>query len=226
MNKENIMNKLKGGLIVSCQALENEPLHSDFIMGRMAVAAKMGGAVAIRANSVKDIAEIKKLVDLPVIGLIKRDYPDSERYITPTMKEIKELIEVGVDIVAMDATLRPQTDNVTLAEKVKYLHDHNILVMADVSNFEEGVIADKAGFDLISTTLSGYTTYTEKLAGPDYKLIKRLVKAVKTPIVGEGRIRNEKELKKVLRQKPFAIVIGSAITRPQEITKYYAEIIK
>ena len=97
---------LKGKLIVSCQALENEPLHSDFIMGRMALAAKMGGASGIRANSVVDIKEIKEQVDLPIIGIIKKDYDDSEVYITPTMKEVDELVEVGVDIIALDATQR------------------------------------------------------------------------------------------------------------------------
>ena|SRR5690554_3653778 len=223
--KEKLLNKIKNKLIVSCQALEDEPLHSSFIMSRMAIAAKEGGAVAIRANSVEDILAIKAVVDLPIIGIIKKDYPNSERFITPTMKEIKELVDINVEIVAMDATLRNQVDGVSLADKVKYLHQHNVLAMADVSTLEEGLEAEKIGFDLISSTLSGYTSYSKKSNGPDFKLVEDLVKYTNTPIIAEGKIFGEENLLKILRVKPFAVVIGSAITRPQIITAKYNEII-
>lgn len=226
MSKEELLKQLEGGLIVSCQALEGEPLHSSFIMSRMALAAKQGGAVAIRANSVEDILEIKKVVDLPIIGLIKRDYENSERYITPTMKEINELIEVGVAVIAMDATNRPQIDGVSLEEKVNYIHSHNTLVMADVSVLEEGIEAESIGFDFVSTTLSGYTSYSRKLKGPDIKLVKELTDSINIPVIAEGRIKSKKELTEVLSHNPFSVVIGGAITRPQSITEYYSEIIK
>lgn len=223
--KEKLLNKIKNKLIVSCQALEDEPLHSSFIMSKMAIAAKDGGAVAIRANSVEDILAIKAVVDLPIIGIIKRDYPNSERFITPTMKEIKELVDINVEIVAMDATLRSQIDGIELADKVKYLHDNNVLAMADVSTLEEGLAAEKAGFDLISSTLSGYTSYSKKSNGPDFKLVKDLVNNTNTPIIAEGKIFGEEDLHKILDAKPFAVVIGSAITRPQVITEKYNNII-
>lgn len=224
--KNKILNKIKNGLIVSCQALEDEPLHSSFIMRKMALAAKNGGAVAIRANSVEDIKEIKKEVDLPIIGIIKKDYLGTDRFITPTMKEIEALANIGVEIIAMDATFRDQIDNVSLEDKVKYLHERNILVMADVSTFEEGLQAEKIGFDLISTTLSGYTKYSKQQNGPDVKLVEDLVKMTNTPVIAEGKIFGEENLKSILKAKPFAVVIGSAITRPQIITEKYNNILK
>lgn len=227
MDKNNkILDKIKGGLVVSCQALENEPLHSPYIMGRMALAAKEGGAVGIRANSVLDIKAIKEVVDLPIIGLIKKDYPNSKIFITPTMKEIDELIEAGVEVVALDATLRPQADGVSLEDKLKYIHSKNVLAMADISTYEEGVNAAKLGFDLISTTLSGYTNYSNQNNGPDVELVKRLVNDTNANIVAEGKIFTEEDLTNILSVKPFAVVIGSAITRPQLITARYNKIIK
>lgn len=225
MNK-NILEQIKNGLIVSCQALENEPLHSSYIMSKMAIAAKQGGAVAIRANSVKDIKAIKETVNLPIIGLIKEDYPNSEIFITPTMKEIKDLIDAKVDIVALDATLRTQADGVSLEDKVKYIHDNNVLAMADISTLEEGLNAAKIGFDMISTTLSGYTNYSNSNSGPDVKLVKQLVEQTNVPIIAEGKIFGESDLKQVLEANPYAVVIGSAITRPQIITERYNQIIE
>lgn len=226
MSSDNLLLSLKDNLIVSCQAQEDEPLHSDFIMSRMALAAKIGGAVAIRANSVKDIKAIKQVVDLPIIGLIKIEYENSDIYITPTMKEIKELVEVGCEIVALDATKRPQTDNVSLKDKVKYLHDNNVLAMGDISTLEEGIKAEEAGFDMVSTTLSGYTPYSRQNEGPDHLLIKELKENISIPVIAEGKISGEADLLKVLDENPYAVVIGGAITRPQQITKRYNEIIQ
>ncbi len=153
------MDQVKGQLIVSCQALPEEPLHSSYIMGRMAVAAKEGGAKGIRANTVADIEEIQKNVDLPVIGIIKRPYGDNPVFITPTMKEIDELMTVKPEIIAMDATLRERPDGKTLDEtfaeaKAKYPDQK---FMADCATLEEMKHADDIGFDFIGTTLVGYT---------------------------------------------------------------------
>ena len=151
--------QLKGKLIVSCQALPHEPLHSSFIMGRMALAAEEGGAVGIRANTKEDIAEIKKMVDLPVIGIVKRDYEDSKIYITPTMKEIDELMEVEPEIIALDATVNVRPEGKTLDEFYKEIREKypNQLLMADCATVEEAIHADELGFDFIGTTLVGYT---------------------------------------------------------------------
>lgn len=222
-----ILNKIKGGLIVSCQALENEPMHSSFIMGKFARAAMEGGAVGIRANTISDIHEIKNNVSLPIIGIIKRDYSDSEIYITPTMNEIDELMEEGVDIIALDATLRDRPNGEKLEDIVKKVREkYSVLLMADISTFEEAQNAERLGFDLIGTTLRGYTPYTKGVKLPDFEFIKKLTTKLKTPIVAEGGINYPEELKKVFECGVFTAVVGGAITRPQNITKRFVNSIK
>lgn len=225
---KNILQQIKRGLIVSCQALENEPLHSSFIMARMAVAAKEGGAVGIRANSLNDIREIKKNVDLPIIGIVKVRYPDSEIYITPTKKEVEGLISVGADIIAMDATNRPRPEGILLENffaEIKKDYPAQ-LFMADCSTVEEGLHADELGFDIIGTTLAGYTPYTSQTALPDFDMIEKLNEKTKKPVIAEGGIWSTMDLQQVFQKGAFAAVIGSAITRPQEITKYYVKSIE
>ena len=166
------MKEIKDSLIVSCQALENEPLHSSFIMSRMALAAKMGGAKGIRANSISDIHEIKKVVDLPIIGIIKKDYPGTSVYITPTMKEVDDLVKEGVDIIAMDATFSKRLNNESIDEffeKVKNKYPQQMF-MADCSTVAEAIHADAIGFDFIGTTLVGYTPQSkgDKIEANDF----------------------------------------------------------
>ncbi|MBC6002695.1 N-acetylmannosamine-6-phosphate 2-epimerase [Paeniclostridium sp. NSJ-45] len=216
---------IKDKLIVSCQALEDEPLHSSFIMGKMANAAKIGGAVAIRAQGVEDIIEIKKVTNLPVIGIIKRNYEDSPIYITPTKKEIDELLNTNCEMIAIDATNRNRPNNENLKELINYIKSNNVLVMADISNYEEAIKAYEYGVDCISTTLSGYTPYTKKLEGPDFDLIEKLVKELDIPIIAEGRINTPEELAKALSIGAYSAVVGSAITRPQLITEKFTKAI-
>ena len=226
--KQEILKRIKGGLIVSCQALNTEPLYSPHIMGRMAAAALEGGAVGIRANSPIDITEIKKTVDLPIIGLDKVDYLGSPIYITPTMKEIDALMEVGVDIIALDATNRLRPNNLTLEEffhEVKQKYPQQIF-MADTSCYEEGVKAKLLGFDLIGTTMCGYTEYTKGTSLPNFELIKRYVETLDLPIVAEGGIWTPEQLKEVLDLGVWTAVVGTAITRPREITKHFVDYIK
>ncbi len=227
MEKNEILKRIKGGLIVSCQALSTEPLHSPFIMGRMALAAREGGAVGIRANSPSDIAEIKKTVDLPIIALYKVEYPDSDVYITPTMKEIDALAEVGADIIALDATKRTRPNNRTLEEffheiKKKY---PNQLLMADTSCYEEGVKAKELGFDFVGTTMCGYTEYTKGTQLPNFDLMKQYVDTLGLPIIAEGGIWTPEQLKKALGLGVWTAVVGTAITRPREITKQFVNYI-
>lgn len=219
-----VLDLIKDGLIVSCQALEDEPLFGSEIMAKLAVAAKQGGAVAIRANTVVDIVAIKQAVDLPIVGLIKRKYDHLDRYITPTLKEVKELVEIGVDIIAIDATKRYVDEKIDLKEMLDYIHENGKLAMADISTLAEGIEAEKLGFDIISTTMSGYTDYTELTKGPDVLLVKELLENVKTPVVAEGRISNENYFNQIASLKPHSIVIGGAITRPQAITKTFVEL--
>lgn len=217
--------QIKGNLIVSCQALENEPLHSSYIMGRMALAAKQGGASGIRANSVKDIKEIKKIIDLPVIGIIKRDYEDSDVFITATMKEIDELMIVRPEVIALDATssVRPngeKLDDLYQAIREKY---PEVSLMADCSTLEEMLKADSLGFDFIGTTLAGYTKQSKgnKIEANDFEMIQKAVEKLNHPIIAEGNINTPEKVKRVLELGVYSVVVGSAITRPQLITETF-----
>lgn len=222
---DTVLNKLKGGLVVSCQALKSEPLYSSYIMAKMAYAAKLGGAVGIRANTVEDITEIQKCVDLPIIGIIKYEYEDSDVYITPTLKEVEALVSCGVEIIAIDATNRKRPYGQTLDiffEEVRDLYPDQ-LFMADCSTYEEGMHAAEIGFDLIGTTMHGYTEYTKGAVLPNYDLIKSLVRDCGKPVIGEGGIWSPEELRNVIDCGALTAVVGTAITRPMEITKRYVE---
>lgn len=221
-----MLDKLKGKLIISCQALENEPLHSSFIMGRMALAAKQAGAVAIRAQGVEDINEIKKVTGLPVIGIIKKNYADSEIYITPTQKEIDELLETSCEMIALDATNRQRPNHESLQGLVDYIHSHNRLVMADCSTYDEAVNAKKVGCDCVSTTLCGYTSYSVKLDGPNLLLISALAKELNIPVIAEGKINIPDDLRDVFDAGAYCAVVGGAITRPLEIAKKFISVLK
>lgn len=225
-----MVGEIKKHLIVSCQALEDEPLHSSFIMSRMAVAAMQGGAKGIRANSIEDIEAIKKAVPLPVIGIIKRDYKDSDVYITPTYEDVDHLVQVGCDIIAMDATIsmRPGCISLdTFFKKVKEKYPKQ-LFMADCSTVEEAVHADELGFDFIGTTLVGYTSQSKgnQINADDFKIIRDILKQVKHPVIAEGNIDTPQKAKRVLELGCYSVVVGSIITRPQIITKRFTDVIE
>ncbi|MCL6573813.1 MAG: N-acetylmannosamine-6-phosphate 2-epimerase [Bacillus sp. (in: Bacteria)] len=217
--------EIKGGLVVSCQALEDEPLHGSDIMKRMADAAKRGGAVAIRANGVDDIRAIKDFVDLPIIGIIKREYEDSTVYITSTLKEVKELVEVGVDLIALDATDRLRPGGINLAIFMNQLKIMYPLQkwMADCATVEECIMAEQLGFDCVGTTMHGYTedTLGKKLYSNEFEFLKDVVKAVNVPVIAEGNVITPEMAAQVLRYGAHAVVVGGAITRPQQITERY-----
>lgn len=217
--------RLKGRLVVSCQALPDEPLHSPFIMGRMAYAAMLGGAGAIRANTPADIVEIRRQVDLPLIGLYKRIVPGSPVYITPTMAEIDALVDAGADVIALDATDRPRPDGLEIeaffrAVRQKYPGQ---LFMADCATFEDGMRAQALGFDLAGTTLAGYTDETRARPLPDFELIERLSGALQVPLIAEGGIWTPEQLARAFTCGAYAAVVGTAITRPREITRRFAD---
>lgn len=220
-----MLKKIKGKLIVSCQALEDEPLHSSFIMGKMGLAAKIGGAAAIRAQSAEDIKEIKKVTGLPVIGLVKRNYEDSNIYITPTKKEVDELLTTDCEVIALDATMRERPNNEELKELIYYIHKNKRLVMGDISTIEEGINAEILGVDCVSTTLSGYTPYSRQEDSVDLNIVEKLSHRLYIPVIGEGKISTPDDLKRVFKCGAYAAVVGGAITRPQLITSKFVDAI-
>ena len=222
--------QLKGKLIVSCQALPEEPLHSSFIMGRMALAAKAGGAAGIRANTTEDIHEIQTRVDLPVIGIVKQNYEGCDVYITPTMKEVDQLMEVKPEIIALDATEAERPGGLTLDEFFRQIKEKypDQLWMADCSTVEEALHADQLGFDFIGTTLVGYTKQSRdlKIEENDFEVLRKILDQVKHPVIAEGNVNTPEKAKRVLELGAYSVVVGSAITRPQLITKSYAEAVR
>lgn len=220
-----VLDNLKGKLVVSCQALENEPLHSPFIMSKMALAAAQGGAAAIRANSVVDIEAIKQQVALPVIGIIKRDYPGSDVFITATMKEVDELMCVSPEIIALDATSRPRPDGQPLDALVEQIRSRYpaVLLMADISTVDEAVTAQALGFDCVGTTLYGYTAETTGNALPDNDcaFLKAVLAALTVPVVAEGNVDTPERAARCLALGAHTVVVGGAITRPQQITERF-----
>ena len=221
------INTLKGKLIVSCQALPDEPLHSSYIMGRMALAAKVGGAGGIRANTKKDIREIQSMVDLPIIGIVKRVYPDSVVHITPTMREIDELIEAGPDIIALEATDDLRPGGMALETFYRQIREKypDIVLMADCSTVDEAVKADEMGFDFIGTTMVGYTKQSrdDHIDKDDFKILRTILGKVKHPVIAEGNINTPEKARRVIELGAFCVVVGSIITRPQLITKSFVE---
>jgi N-acylglucosamine-6-phosphate 2-epimerase len=222
MNKK-IISSLKRGLIVSCQALEQEPLFGSEVMLSMAMAAQQGGAVGIRANTPQDIVAIKRKCTLPVIGLYKKHYPGSNVYITPTMQEVKEIAEAGADLVAIDATQLPRPNGISLEAVVRQIREQfpTVLIVADISTLEEGIAAMDLGVDLVSTTMSGYTPHSLQQESPDIALVSRLSSLGRTPVLAEGRIWTPEQCVACLDAGAHAVVVGTAITRPQEITRKF-----
>jgi len=223
MDRLSLLQSLENKLIVSCQSFPGEALYGADVMARFAIAAVQGGAVGIRANSPQDIRAIRAAVDVPVIGLWKREYADSEIYITPVWNDVEQVIAAGAHIVAIDATKRRRPGGESLAsivERSRTAYPH-VLLMADVSTLEEGLEAVKTGFDMISTTLSGYTAYSPKREGPDFELVSELTSRSSIPVFAEGRIQTPEHAKRALACGAYAVVIGTVITRPHLITEKF-----
>lgn len=215
-----LIEHLRGGLVVSCQAYPGEPLRHPEIMAQMALAAEAGGARAIRCQGLADIAAIKGQVKVPVIGIWKEG--DEGVYITPTLRHARCCAGAGADIVALDATRRPRPDGRSYAETVRALHDDGTLVMADCGSLADAEQAVEAGSDLISTTLAGYTGERAKTDGPDLELLHAMLEQFPdVPVICEGRIHTPAQLREVMDAGAWAAVVGTAITHPTSITGWF-----
>ncbi|AKU79952.1 N-acetylmannosamine-6-phosphate 2-epimerase [Spiroplasma turonicum] len=222
---------LKNKLIISCQSVEGEPLNDAYIVSKLAYACVLGGAEILRMSQIEHIIEAKKFINVPIIGLVKKKYSDSEVYITPTFQEVKDLIEVAkVDIVAIDATFRKRPNNTNLDDLFKLIKKNwpNQLFMADCSTSEEVIYASKLGFDIVSLTLCGNTMDTIHLKDKKNELnyIKNILTKIDKPFIAEGGIWTPTKVRELLNGGVYAVVVGSAITRPHLITKWWLEKIK
>ncbi len=227
MEPSELRDRLRGGLIVSCQALPDEPLFGAQHMAAMARAAAAGGAVGIRANGPADIAAIRAAVSLLIIGLFKVDLPGFDVRITPTVEHAVQVAEAGADLIALDATARPHPDSLGVGGLIERVHQRTGRpVLADVATLQEGLAAAQAGAEFVATTLSGYTPDSPTQRGPDFALLENLASQLRPrsiPVIGEGRICSPREAAQALALGAHAVVVGGAITRPQWITARFVE---
>lgn len=220
-----IIEQLHGGLIVSCQAYPGEPLQDADVMRRMAQAAVIGGAVGIRAKGIDDVRLINQVIDVPLIGLVK--IGSAGVYITPTVEHAVAVAEAGAGIVAIDGTRRPRPDGLDLPATIAAIHDQTgALVLADVGDLEDGLASAAAGADLVSTTLAGYTDSRPRTYGPDIGLVRELTSRIDLPVLAEGRIRTTDQASACLEAGAYAVVVGTAITHPTSITRWFADALK
>lgn len=222
-----VLSRIKGTVVVSVQAMPSEPLYDEKCMAAMMKSVLNGGAGALRVAGVRDIKNAKKISNVPVIGITKPNkIPSNYKeivYITPTVQDVIDIINAGADIVAFDGTQRPRPNNEKIKDLIKYVHINKKLAMADISTVEEGIKAQEAGADILSTTLAGYTieSINSPSKEPDFKLLKELVEKTSTPVILEGRIWEPQQVDRAFKAGAHAVVIGSAITRPQLITKRF-----
>lgn len=222
MTHDDILGAMRGKVTVSCQAYPGEPMHDPRTMTQIAQAVVAGGAAAVRAQGLDDIRSIVAAVDVPVVGLWK-DGKDGV-FITPTLDHALAVADAGAQIVALDGTRRPRPDGRSLAETIAELRaQYDVLVMADCGSLDDAIAAEAAGADFIGTTLAGYTGEREKTEGVDFDLVTEVVAAVQKPVVVEGRVRTPEDVTKALSLGAFNVCVGTAITHPTSITRWFTE---
>lgn len=228
MDKKEILKQIEHRLIVSCQARKGWPMYGSDIMAAFALAAMEGGASALRLNGISDIRKVKERTNLPVIGINKIWTENSDVYITPTYASAKEILDGGIEIIALDATKRMRPSGETFDGIVAQIRKNypDVLIMAEISVLEEGKSLIGHDIDMISTTLSGYTAYSELKEGPDLELIAALHEIISLPVIAEGRIHTPEQAVAALQAGAYAVVVGQAITRPETITGRFAKAIE
>lgn len=216
------LKRIQYGLIASCQPVDDGPMDSPEIVAAMAAASVVGGAAGIRIEGIENLKAARKAVSVPIIGIVKRDLPDSPVRITPFLQDIDDLAAAGADIIAVDGTNR--TRPVEIEAAVKRIHEKGCLAMADCSNLAEGLYCQKLGFDIVGSTMSGYTggAVPEE---PDYQLVKDL-KAAGCFVMAEGRYNTPALAKVAIEIGADAVTVGSALTRLEHIVSWFADAVK
>lgn len=215
------LSALNGGLVVSCQARDGNPLRSPTVMAVMAQAAVMGGAVGIRANGPADIAAIRQAVDVPIIGIFKVEMPDGSLFITPSPETVRAVTAAGSRLVALDGTDRARPGGVDLPAVIDTIHLEGACALADISTEEEGMRAVECGADAVGTTLSGYTPYSRTQDGPDLGLVERLARRLPVPVFAEGRIATPTQVRHAFEAGAAFVVVGTAITDISAVTRTF-----
>jgi N-acylglucosamine-6-phosphate 2-epimerase len=216
-----VVEQIRSGLIVSCQAEDGNPFFEPALMARFAQAAELGGAVGIRAKR-PDIPAIRSACGLPILGIDKVHVEGYAVYITPRFEDAQRIAEAGAAIVALDCTPRPRPGGETMEHLVKRIGvELKLPVMADISTLAEAIAAEEAGADIVATTLSGYTAYSRRGDGPDWGLLESITRAAKVPVVAEGGIWTPAEARCALDLGAWAVVVGTAITRPTDMTRRF-----
>lgn len=222
-----IIESLRGGLIVSCQAQQHSPVYGPRFMVAFARCAEIAGAIGLRVNGPRDVRAVHDAVKLPIIGINKLHTEKYPVYITPTLASARQVVKAGADLVAIDATHRPRAGGLSPEGLIDAIHETlDVPVMADVDSLEEGIKAAKAGADIVATTMSGYTDARKVGDGPDLELLRQLAQSVQTPVICEGRIRNPEDLEAAFEAGAFAVVVGTAITNPIAITERFVRVVK
>ncbi len=209
--------------MVSCQAYPGEAMLDPRTMAQVAQAAVVGGAVAIRGKGLDDLRAMRPVLSVPIIGLVK--VGDSGVYITPTLDDCLAVADTGCEVVALDGTRRERPDGRTLADTIAGLKQRfpDVLVMADCGSAGDAAAAQEAGADILGTTLGGYTGERPKTDGPDWELVDEVVALADRPVIVEGRVHTTDQAAEALRRGAWAVCVGTAITHPSTITRWFAE---
>ena len=216
--------RLRGGLIVSCQAPEGSPLDCPEIIAALAAAAESGGAVGVRINRPENIRSVRAAVRVPIVGIYKRARPGLEVYITPDWEAAREVADAGADIIALDATPRRAGHYDAVAELIAAVHSRLARpVMADIATVAEGRAAAGAGAELVATTLFGYTLETQGLQRPGLELVRELARVISVPVVCEGGVQTPEQLVAAFAAGAFAVVVGTALTGIEDRVKQFAK---
>ena len=223
MNNNNklILKSFKNSLIASCQPITKGPLDSSSFILASAKASIIGGAKALRIEGFKNLKIIKKNINIPVIGIKKRNLKNYPIIITPLLSDVEKLAQLGTEIIAFDATLRERP--FTINEIISKIHSFKKIAMADCSNIKDAINAIENGADILSTTLSGYTNDKKIPKYPDFKLLNSLIKKFKVPVIAEGRFNTPSLYKKAINMGAHSVVVGTALNRIEIITRSFLD---